>query len=661
MYADVIVEISHEKLDRTFQYRIPEKLEGSIMLGSLISAPFGKGDRQLKGYVVNITDEPAIEPERIKDLSSLIYADKNERSMDNLLKLAAWMKERYGGTMINALKCVLPVKAAVRKTKTREDIILEKKDIAPIKPSDEQKAVTDAITADYEKGDRTPSLIHGVTGSGKTEIYINIIEKVVQSGKQAIMLIPEISLTYQTTQRFYDRFGDRVSYLHSRLSRGERYDRFQRAKNGELDVIIGPRSALFTPFPDLGIVVMDEEHDNSYRSESMPKYNTREVAEKLCDLTGAAFVMGSATPSLDAYYKAKTGEYRLYKLKERASGALPGVHIVDMRSELQNGNRSMFSQKLQSMMEERLQKKEQIMLFLNRRGYAGFISCRKCGFVYKCPHCDVSLIHHKNGKLVCHYCGYSTDNSKTCPECGSKYIGGMRAGTEQVETKLKEIFPEVKTLRMDMDTTRKKGDYEAILKAFSQKKADVLIGTQMIVKGHDFPDVTLMGILAADLSLHSSDFRAGERTFELLTQAAGRAGRSKGNGEVVIQTYDPENPAVTFAAAQDYEGFYESEESYRNLCGYPPYMHMMTVTVLDKDREAAGEFIAKAAKEGEGKKVLIVGPADAAISKIKDVYRKCFFVKSPDYDKLISIKDDIEKLKDTDEAFKGRVEFDFDD
>ncbi|MBR5375828.1 MAG: primosomal protein N' [Lachnospiraceae bacterium] len=659
-YADVIVEISHEKLDRTFQYRIPEELEEKVKLGSRVLAPFGKGDRQITGYVVGITDRPAIEEDKVKDITKVTFSEGSERSVDTLLELAAWMKERYGGTMINALRCVLPIKAAVRKTKTKSDFVLEDSGAEKPELSPAQRDIINAFRASYESGDRTPVLIFGVTGSGKTEVYIDIIEEVVKSGKQAIMLIPEIALTYQTAKRFYDRFGDRVSYLHSRLSKGERYDRFMKAKNGEIDVMIGPRSALFTPFPDPGIVVMDEEHDTSYLSESMPKYNTRETAEKLCSLTGAAFIMGSATPSVDAFSATETGRYRLFRLPDRVSGQLPQVKIVDLRQELKNGNRSMFSEELQSLIADRLQKKEQIMLFLNRRGYAGFVSCRKCGFVYKCPHCDVSLIHHRNGKLVCHYCGYSEEIKKTCPQCGSKYIGGMRAGTEQVESRLASMFPGVRILRMDMDTTRKKGDYERILKSFSEKKADILIGTQMIVKGHDFADVTLVGILAADLSLHISDFRAGERTFELLTQAAGRAGRAKDNGLVIIQTYDPENPAVALAAAQDYEGFYREEKPYRELCGYPPFMHMMTVTVLDEDRDAASVFIEKAASSAKKREVLVVGPSDAVISKIKDVYRKCFFVKSPDHGKLISIKDEIEKIRNGDEVFRGRVEFDFD-
>ncbi len=658
-YADVIVEISHEKLDRTFQYRIPEELTDEVKLGSRVLAPFGVSDREIAGYVVGISDHCVIDEEKIKDIKKVTFSEGSERSTDVLLELAAWMKERYGGTMINALKCVLPIKAAVRKTKTKNDIVLEDTNAERISLSPGQEDIINTFRSSWQSGDRSPMLIFGVTGSGKTEVYIDIIEEVVKTGKQAIMLIPEIALTYQTAKRFHDRFGDRVSYLHSRLSKGERYDRFMKAKNGEIDVMIGPRSALFTPFPDPGIVVMDEEHDTSYLSESMPKYNTREVAEKLCTLTGAAFVMGSATPSMDAFACTESGNYRLFRLSDRVSGRLPQVEIIDMRQELKNGNRSMFSGELQSLIADRLEKKEQIMLFLNRRGYAGFVSCRKCGFVYKCPHCDVSLIQHRNGKLVCHYCGYETEMKKTCPSCGSKYIGGMRAGTEQVETKLSEMFPDVRTLRMDMDTTRKKGDYERILKSFSEGKADILIGTQMIVKGHDFANVTLVGILAADLSLHISDFRAGERTFELLTQAAGRAGRAKEDGLVVIQTYDPENPAVKLAAAQDYESFYNEEKAYRELCGYPPFMHMMTVTVLDEDRQAASDFIEKAASASRKHKVLCIGPSDAVISKIKDVYRKCFFVKSPDYDKLISVKDELERIRTEDEAFKGRMEFDF--
>ncbi|MDE6688104.1 MAG: primosomal protein N', partial [Lachnospiraceae bacterium] len=377
------------------------------------------------------------------------------------------------------------------------------------------------------------SLLHGITGSGKTEVYMELIEKNISMGKQAIVLIPEIALTFQTLMRFYARFGDRVSVLHSRLSDGERYDQYERARTGQLDVMIGPRSALFTPFMQLGLIVIDEEHENSYKSEKMPKYHAREVAEYIAKRDHAALVLGSATPSLESYYRALKGEYRLYELKYRPQNAvLPQVYIADMRKELKEGNKSFFSRKLKELMLERLLREEQIMLFINRRGYAGFVSCRECGYVVKCPHCDVSLSqHHGNGmyqkkeqKLICHYCGYQTDMLMECPECGSPYIAGFRAGTQRIEEELKKWYPSVRVLRMDADTTRKKEDYEKILSSFAAHEADVLIGTQMIVKGHDFPNTTLVGAIAADLSLSVGDYRAAERTFQLLTQAAGRAG-----------------------------------------------------------------------------------------------------------------------------------------
>ncbi|MBQ9607579.1 MAG: primosomal protein N', partial [Lachnospiraceae bacterium] len=549
----------------------------------------------------------------------------------------------------------------------------------------DQQAVIDGILSRYDEGDARPSLIHGVTGSGKTEVYIDIIDGIVKRGHQAIMLIPEIALTYQTVMRFTARFGDRVSFIHSKLSAGERYDQFLRAEKGEIDVMIGPRSALFTPFPELGIIVMDEEHETSYKSEQMPKYNTRDVAEKLTSLCNAAFVMGSATPSVEAYHRARAGQYKLYEMPERITGGeLPIVYTVDLRQELAKGNKSIFSEKLHDLIADRLAHKEQIMLFLNRRGYASFVSCRKCGFVYRCPHCDVSLSLHSDKKLHCHYCGYVTSMKDTCPECGSRYIGGMRAGTEQVENLVHREFPNVRTLRMDMDTTRKKGDYERILSAFANEEADILIGTQMIVKGHDFPKVTLMGILAADMSLYSGDYRAAERTFELLTQAAGRAGRAGTHdqgiavkeevkpgrtlGEVVIQTYSPENYAVISAAHQDYRRFYEEESAYRRIGGYPPDGHLLQILVEDKDESraiATAGDIAGLGRRFEGddsseNRVQIIGPADAQISKINDVYRKVIYAKSNDYEQLAILKDLIEKDRADRQDFFSRVEFDFD-
>ncbi|MCR5747685.1 MAG: primosomal protein N' [Lachnospiraceae bacterium] len=770
-YADIIIDISTEKLDRTFQYRIPEEMNGKVQPGALVKIPFGRGNRMISGYVVNITDEPEIDPEKIKDLTE-IKDDNKDRPVGALLMLAAWMKHHYGGTLIQSLKVVLPKKTPVkpvekqtlRLTASDETVTVyleefeRKHQVARLRLLEalyeaksmdrvfatgklavgtpvinalkergilaidkvtsyrnplvsgvsakkissltmDQKKVIDSILKRYDEGDLKPALIHGVTGSGKTEVYIDIIDGIVKRGCQAIMLIPEISLTYQTVIRFTARFGDRVSFIHSKLSAGERYDQFLRAERGEIDVMIGPRSALFTPFPRLGIIVMDEEHETSYKSEQMPKYQTRDTAAKLAGITGAAFVMGSATPSVEAYRRAQTGEYILYEMPERISGGeLPVVYTVDLRKELADGNRSIFSGKLHELMEDRLSHGEQIMLFLNRRGYTSFVTCRKCGFVYKCPHCDVSLSLHRDKKLHCHYCGYETAMDALCPECGSGYIGGMRAGTEQVEAAVKKAFPEARTLRMDADTTGKKGDYERILTAFSNEEADILIGTQMIVKGHDFPKVTLMGILAADMSLYSGDYRSAERTFELLTQAAGRAGRAAGKttggrrlmGEVVIQTYSPDNYAVIAAARQDYRGFYDEEIAYRSMGDYPPEGHMLQILIEDKDERRAAdsaEGIVKAAEQmaaqisaktaeqlstaAEGKTEMkngvktntplqIIGPTEAAISKINDVYRKVIYIKSADYEALAAVKDNIEKDRMERKDHGSRVEFDFD-
>ncbi|MDD3368081.1 MAG: primosomal protein N' [Lachnospiraceae bacterium] len=544
--------------------------------------------------------------------------------------------------------------------------------------SEEQLQIVTKLLSDFDRGVLKTYLLHGITGSGKTEVYMLAAEEMVKRGRQVIVLIPEIALTYQTVLRFYKRFGDRVSVMNSSLSAGEKYDQCERARHGEIDVIIGPRSALFTPFPSIGLIIMDEEHESSYKSENMPKYHARETAIELAKLHGASVLLGSATPSLEAYYRARQGEYELFTLNKRLTGGtLPAVYTIDLREELREGNRSVFSRKLQELVADRLQKKEQSMLFLNRRGYAGFISCRACGHVLKCPHCDVSLSEHRGGRMICHYCGYETKAVKICPECGSKYIMGFRAGTEQIEEQIKKIFPTARTLRMDADTTRTKNSYEQILTAFSNEEADILIGTQMIVKGHDFPKVTLVGILAADMSLSVSDYRASERTFDLLTQAAGRAGRGDTAGEVVIQTYQPEHYSIMHAAAQDYEGFYQEEITYRELLSYPPASHMLAVQVTARN-EGRGKHLADALAEAAGKKsteqkalyatdtehltdpALVIGPAAAAVSKINDIYRFVFFCKHQNGEKLIEIKDKLEEQIKQLELKDEMVQFDFD-
>lgn len=531
-----------------------------------------------------------------------------------------------------------------------------------------QRRVADEILSGWQRGDERPCLIHGVTGSGKTEVYMEIIEQVVKSGKQAIVLIPEIALTFQTVLRFYNHFGDRVSILNSRMSAGERSDQFERAKSGLLDVMIGPRSALFTPFPNLGVIIIDEEHEAAYKSETVPRYHARETAIARAQMCGARVVLGSATPSVESYDRAKQGQYRLFEMKERVSARpLPSVYTVDLREELRNGNRSIFSDKLRELITDRLEKKEQIMLFINRRGVAGFVSCRSCGEVIKCPHCDVSLNLHNNGKLVCHYCGYEQPMVKECPSCGSPYIGGFKAGTQKIEEMVKRQFPTARVLRMDLDTTRKKGGYEEILSAFANGEADILIGTQMIVKGHDFPNVTLVGVLAADLSLHISDYRAAERTFQLLTQAAGRAGRGHRQGEVVIQTYQPEHYSVVTAAEQDYEAFFEQEIFLREMMHYPPKWHMLVIhaagaqEMLVKQAQDVLKYKILTQSDNEKSSLQVIGPADAAVSKVNDIYRKMLYAKAADYQKLVSIKNMLEEYIRIDPAFRNvNIQFDFD-
>lgn len=739
-YANIIIDISHEKVDRPFQYKIPEALLKKLEIGQCVTVPFGMGSRLRRGYVVEITDRAEYPPDKMKEIYD-VSKDSPDAQQD-MLRLAAWMKQTYGSTMIASLKTVLPIRqvmkprqkkkvlrlmneeeilsllgearrrkqhakvrvlsqlarepelpcelltgklnvspAALRALETQGVIRIEAEDYYrnPVKLeashevrnrlSPEQIFIRDEILSEYDEGVRRTYLIRGITGSGKTEVYLSLIEAVVARGRQCIMLIPEIALTYQTLLRFYKRFGDRVSVINSTLSKGERYDQCERARKGEIDVIIGPRSALFAPFENLGLIVMDEEHEGSYKSETMPRYHARETAEYLAGLKNASLVLGSATPSLEAYHRAKSGRYRLFTLERRLTGgSLPLVYTVDLRQELKSGNRSIFSLKLQELMEQRLQRGEQIILFLNRRGYAGFVSCRSCGHVMKCPHCDVSLSQHMGGRLMCHYCGYEIRQPEKCPVCSSPYILGFKAGTQQIEEQLHKRFPKARVLRMDADTTRKKDSYEKILSDFSEERADILLGTQMIVKGHDFPKVTLVGILAADLSLNDSDYRCAERTFQLLTQAAGRAGRGEKPGEVVIQTYRPEHYSIVRAAAQDYEAFYGEEMAYRELAGYPPAAHMLAVLIAAKEErtgEEAGREIGhclmrQAEREPESGRIRIIGPARASIGKINDIYRFVIYCKHKSYDMLVKAKDLVEELLTQSGGKELNVQFDFD-
>ena len=735
MYADIIVDISHEQLDRTFQYAVPEKMEQDIDVGVLVNVPFGRGNRTITGYVIELSNEPKLDIDKIKYIDSIV-PDK-VKAVSRMIKLAAWLKHNYGSTMNQALKTVIPVKEKVKHKEKKSvrlvidrheaqsyieffvkknakarlrllqalmqeqvidcAIVKEKLNITmqtvntlvklgiadieveniyrnPIKNTDdfekrltlnpEQKHVVDTFIKDYDNGNRHTYLIHGVTGSGKTLCYLDMIEHVVSHKKQVIMLIPEIALTFQTVQRFYRRFGDRVSIINSRMSKGERYDQFLRAMRGEIDIMIGPRSALFTPFSDIGLIVIDEEHESAYNSEQSPRYHAKETAIYIAKEHNASVILGSATPSVETYYHALTGEYKLFTLSRRALGnELPKVYVEDLREELKSGNRSILSRRLKALIEDRLNNNKQVMLFLNKRGYAGFISCRSCGHVMKCPHCDISLTFHKNGKLVCHYCGYEQPSVNLCPKCGSRYISGFRAGTQQVEEVIKKMYPAARTLRMDMDTTTGKEGHEKILSAFANHEADILVGTQMIVKGHDFPDVTLVGVLAADMSLYAGSYMAAERTFQLLTQAAGRAGRGDTPGEVVIQTYTPDNYSIKTAQAQDYNAFYEEEIAYRRLMEYPPISNMLKVSIASKNEkilDAAADYIKNNHNRFHGSEINVYDPVNAGIYKINDIYTKLIYAKAQDYEALTDFKDKIEDISKNTDIFKNvNTQFEF--
>ena len=525
--------------------------------------------------------------------------------------------------------------------------------------NEEQRRAAETVIRDYDSGLRNTYLLYGITGSGKTEVYMELIDHVLREGRQAIVLIPEISLTYQTVMRFYRRFGNRVGIMNSRLSAGERYEQSERAANGEIDIMIGPRSALFTPFPDLGLIIIDEEHEGAYKSETAPRYDAREVARVRADMSEAVLVLGSATPSVESYYRAEQGEYRLLTLTKRAkeNSRLAGVHIVDLREELAEGNRSIFSRKLKKLIEDRLEKKQQVMLFMNRRGYAGFVSCRSCGKAMKCPHCDVSLTYHKNGRLKCHYCGFERPLPDRCPACGSPFIAPFGTGTQKLEEFTKREFPKARILRMDADTTAKKGAHEEILATFAEGGADILIGTQMIVKGHDFANVTLVGVMAADLSLYAPDYKSAERTFELLTQASGRAGRGELQGDVVIQTYAPDHYAVSSAAEQDYLQFYRQELLYRKMMGYPPLVRLLTIGLSSK-REAdvirASEDMKRVIlREYALDGLKVIGPVEDSPYKLNDNYRKILYMKHESYDILLKIRNSARKRETIPDLFRN--------
>ena len=723
VYIDVIVDISVNSLDRIFQYRVPEELLDAVTVGCQVNVPFGSGNRRRQAYVIGVDTVLAYDASKIKDI---LGVTKAPAATGQLIALADWMHERYGCTMAQALKTVLPVKKSVKEVKRtayfladREGAqqLLEKsrksrrekarvrlleamlkegcmsketvtgvlqisastmKSILqtgvireetsqvyrnPVRQrldgwqevclNDEQmNAVASiwqnaAICREHWSREQGMHLLYGITGSGKTEVYMALMEKVLNEGRQIIVLIPEISLTLQTVSRFYARFGSQIAVMNSRLSAGERYDQYMRAKRGEASIMIGPRSALFTPFDRLGLIIIDEEHESAYQSEIVPRYQAAEVAARRAEMSGALVVLGSATPSVAVYQKAREGMIGLHRLTQRArtGSRLPDVKVVDLREEFRMKNRGILSQSLHEAMDACLKRGDQMMLFLNRRGYAGFVSCRSCGYVVKCRHCDVSMTVHHHTLLKCHYCGSEQPMPRVCPSCGSPYIAGFGVGTQKVEEFVQKEFPEARILRMDRDTTSGKDDMGRILQTFSEGGADILIGTQMIVKGHDFANVTLVGILAADLSLFAGDYQSSERTFQLLAQAAGRAGRGDRPGEVIIQTYQPEHYCIQTAAAQDYDSFYSQEIRFRQMLHYPPDRQMMVMLAEGEHDQQTGQAVQKLreiAGEADFEAVEFIGPSRAGIAKAKDLYRYTMYMKHQDIKELMRLRDFLE-------------------
>lgn len=512
----------------------------------------------------------------------------------------------------------------------------------PLPLTEEQGKAIRPIIRSIDQEEPNVFLCHGVTGSGKTELYLQSIQRVIENGRQAIVLVPEISLTPLMVHRFKGRFGDQVAVMHSGLSRGEKYDEWRRIREGRVHVAVGARSAIFAPFENLGLIIIDEEHESSYKQEDNPRYHARDVAIRRAERNHCPVVLGSATPSLESYARARKRVYRLLTLKERFNHhPLPPVDIVDMREEMRDGNHSVFSKELFTKMKERVGRHEQTVLFLNRRGYATFVMCRSCGTVIKCPHCDISLTYHRASHLLkCHYCGYEARVPDSCPTCGSDAMRYFGTGTQKVEAELNRLMPEARVIRMDVDTTSKRGGHERLLRRFGEHQADILLGTQMIAKGLDFPEVTLVGVLAADSMLYLPDFRASEKTFQLLEQVSGRAGRHDLPGEVVIQSYSPDHYAVTDAAAHDFDRFYQEEMQIRHRLGYPPFYYLTLITVTHPEAvQAAGsaERIASILKKSLSSSVQVLGPAVPSVARIKDRYRFQCMVKYKREPKLLPV------------------------
>ena len=701
MIAEIVINRSAKRLNRTFDYSIPKELEKLVSIGSTVLVPFGKSSNLEEGYVVGIKNSSGYE---VKDIVEI----KHNLSIKQM-QLAKWMSKRYFCNLSDCIKqmltpgtknknieknvqdkkinvvylkkevddeieklksekqkkilqflktnegCTIPeiemftgCSRAIVKTLEKNGYvkILEKKvernpilnkninKTEKLKLTDEQQNAYDEISKCINQQQYERFLLYGVTGSGKTEVYLQLIEKTLKHNKTAIVLVPEISLTPQMINRFISRFNqEEIAVLHSKLSVGERYDEWNKIKDGKAKIIIGARSAVFAPTENIGIIIIDEEHDSSYKSEAVPKYDTKEIAKKIAQENKCPLVLGSATPDLVTYYKAQKGRIKLLELTQRANNSkLPKVEVIDLKMELASGNRSMLSNALQQAIEENLKEKRQTILFLNRRGYSTFIMCRECGYTVKCKNCNISMTYHKTeNKLKCHYCGHEEKVVTICPECHSTKIRYFGTGTQKLEAEINKMFPQASTIRMDVDTVTKKNSHEEILDNFKNKNIDILIGTQMIVKGHHFPNVTLVGVIAADSSLNIDDYRANERTFQLLTQVAGRAGRERLDGKVIIQTYNPENFSIVCAQKQNYEMFYNTEIALRKQLKYPPFCDIILIgfnSLSEKEIIELSNRVYNYLKNNLDRQAFIIfKPMPSPIDKIQNRFRWRIIIK----------------------------------
>ncbi len=628
-YVEVITNLP---VDRTFQYKVPSGAGYEPEIGKRVHIPFRSQKRI--GYIVKIENKPVVEEPR----TLIDVIDESPVFTEEMIKLAGWIRDNYFCSWGEALEAMIPSALKRGKVSMTSRVEEEKRKVIPTSPhvpNKEQEEVLEKIARCIDEGKHEVFLLHGITGSGKTEIYLQAMENVLKRGRSGIMLVPEISLTPQTVERFASRFGGSVAVFHSGMLESTKFNEWERIKNGKAKIVVGPRSAVFSPFKDPGIFIVDEEHEPSYKQEDVPRYHAREVAIERARMAGVPVILGSATPSLEAYHKTAAGKWRLIELTQRIQEKeLPKVKLVDMRMELETRTgKNVVSRVLAEALKTDISKRQQALIFLNRRGFSTFVICRACGYLIKCPKCDSPMVFHQaKRELICHYCNRRMHPPKICPSCREDYLMYKGTGTQKVEAELEKILPKARIARMDSDTMSKRGAHDRVLNDFKEHKIDIIVGTQMIAKGLDFPKVTQVGVISADANLNLPDFRSGERTFNLITQVAGRAGRGDLGGEVIVQTFTPDNYAIKLAAKHDYDGFYSKEIESRRELNFPPFTTLVKITLRSRREENVAKSAEKLAKILLKKipGIDILGPAPSPMAKLRGYYRWNILIKAED-------------------------------